>query len=169
MIRLVVILLALGAAACASSGAVPRPFPSPGVAPSASSAIPAAAPAGASDGYSIAGTALSLRGAPYRNGGADPAGFDCSGFVWYVLAQHGIQIGRTVGEQYRAGHGVDAARLQPGDLVFFNTGGSGPSHVGIAIGGDEFVHAPSSKGEVRVERLGSAYWAGRFVGARSFR
>jgi len=117
----------------------------------------------------IAGTALSFRGAPYRNGGADPAGFDCSGFVHYVLARHGIAVGRTVSEQYRAGHSVEAARLEPGDLVFFNTSGTGPSHVGVAIGGDEFVHAPSSTGEVRVERLGSSYWAGRFVGARSFK
>jgi peptidoglycan endopeptidase LytE len=169
MIRLVVILLALGTAGCASSGAVPRPFPTPGAPPSSSPARPPARPAGTADGYSIAGTALSFRGAPYRNGGADPAGFDCSGFVWYVLAQHGIQIGRTVSEQYRVGHNVDAAWLQPGDLVFFNTSGNGPSHVGIAIGGDEFVHAPSSSGEVRVERLGSSYWAGRFVGGRSFR
>ncbi|OFW07301.1 MAG: hypothetical protein A3H96_17425 [Acidobacteria bacterium RIFCSPLOWO2_02_FULL_67_36] len=169
MARALVILFALGTAACVSSGAVPRPFPSPGTPAASPGAAPAARPAASRDGYSIAGTALSFRGAPYRNGGADPAGFDCSGFVHYVLARHGIAVGRTVSEQYRAGHSVEAARLEPGDLVFFNTSGTGPSHVGVAIGGDEFVHAPSSTGEVRVERLGSSYWAGRFVGARSFK
>jgi cell wall-associated NlpC family hydrolase len=169
MVRLVALFLAVGTAACASSGAFPRPFPRPGGPGPAPANEPAAPPAGSRDGYSIAGTALSFRGAPYRNGGADPAGFDCSGFVYYVFARHGIRVGRTVTEQYHAGHAIDAGRLEPGDLVFFNTGGSGPSHVGIAIGGDEFVHAPSTNGEVRVERLGSGYWSGRFVGARSLK
>jgi cell wall-associated NlpC family hydrolase len=104
---------------------------------------------------------------PYRNGGTDPAGgFDCSGFVWYVFAQHGIAVPRTVVEQFRVGTTVDASALRAGDLVFFNTTGTNPSHVGIAIGGDQFVHAPSSTGEVRVERIGTSYWAGRFVGIR---
>jgi len=66
---------------------------------------------------------------------------------------------------YRAGRQVNGA-IEPGDLVFFSTVAPGASHVGIAIGGDEFVHAPSSTGEVRVERLGAAYWSTRFVGAR---
>jgi cell wall-associated NlpC family hydrolase len=61
---------------------------------------------------------------------------------------------------------VAPTELQPGDLVFFNTTGASPSHVGISIGGEQFVHAPSSTGEVRVERLGTSYWAGRLVGVR---
>ena len=105
------------------------------------------------DGYAIAGTALGLRGAPYRNGGSDPSGFDCSGFIWYVFGQHGIRVARTVGEQFREGTEVSADAVEPGDLLFFSTQGPGASHVGMAIGGDEFVHAPSSRGEVRVERL----------------
>jgi cell wall-associated NlpC family hydrolase len=103
---------------------------------------------------------------PYRNGGGDPAGFDCSGFVWYVFGQHGIQVPRTVAAQYRAGIEVGNNPLRAGDLVFFDTSGAGPSHVGILIGGDEFVHAPSTAGVVRVERLSSAYWGPRFAGAR---
>ena len=119
----------------------------------------------------ISGTALTLRGIPYRNGGSDPSGFDCSGFVWYVFGQHGIQLPRTVTEQAQAGSPVEPSTLQAGDLVFFDT--SGPSfarrhatHVGISIGGEEFVHAPSTTGQVRVERLGSSYWSSRFLEAR---
>ena len=118
-------------------------------------------------GYGVTGTALSLRGAPYRNGGSDPSGFDCSGFVQYVFGQNGVSVPRTVTDQFRAGRSIDAAQqLEPGDLVFFTTVSSGASHVGIAIGGDEFVHAPSGTGEVRVERLSRPYWSTRFVGAR---
>jgi cell wall-associated NlpC family hydrolase len=117
-------------------------------------------------GYSVAGTALALRGAPYRDGGSDPSGFDCSGFVRYVFSQHGVSVPRTVTDQFRAGHQVAGAQLEPGDLVFFATVAPGASHVGIAIGGDEFVHAPSGRGEVRVERMSAPYWSTRFVGAR---
>jgi cell wall-associated NlpC family hydrolase len=117
-------------------------------------------------GYGVAGTALSLRGAPYRNGGSDPGGFDCSGFVKYVFGQNGVAVPRTVTDQYRAGRQVPGPQVEPGDLLFFSTVGPGASHVGIAIGGDEFVHAPSSTGEVRVERMSASYWATRFVGAR---
>jgi cell wall-associated NlpC family hydrolase len=117
-------------------------------------------------GYAVAGTALSLRGSPYRSGGSDPGGFDCSGFIWYVFARHGVSVPRTVEEQYQAGREVRPEALAAGDLVFFDTTGSGVSHVGMVIGGDEFVHAPSSRGQVRVERVSSSYWAPRFVGAR---
>jgi cell wall-associated NlpC family hydrolase len=114
----------------------------------------------------LSGTALKLRGAPYRNGGADPNGFDCSGFVWYVFAQHGLSLPRTVEDQFRAGGAVPTPDLLAGDLVFFSTTAPGASHVGIVVGGDWFVHAPSGSGVVRVERLGTPYWASRFIGAR---
>jgi cell wall-associated NlpC family hydrolase len=117
-------------------------------------------------GYQVTGTALRLRGAPYQNGGSDPAGFDCSGFVKYVFGENGVSVPRTVGDQFRSGRNVDAQQLQAGDLVFFSTVSPGASHVGIVIGGDEFVHAPSGAGEVRVERLSASYWSRRFVGAR---
>ena len=175
MRRLLMVLLALGTAACASTGAVPQPFPvpnGPAAPPPTEPAPESTAPAPArADGYEISGAALSLRGAPYRNGGSDPSGFDCSGFVWYVFDQQGVRLPRTVSEQFQAGTGVDPRDLRAGDLVFFDTiHGNGArqfaTHVGIVIGGDEFVHAPSSTGEVRVERLASTYWAPRFVGAR---
>ena len=156
------LLLTLLAAGCASSGAVPAPFPVPGPSPSALPAdIPSDLPRPA-----VVGTALSLQGAPYRNGGTDPSGFDCSGFVTYVFAQQGLALPRTVLEQYDAGRDVPSASLTPGDLVFFSTVAPGASHVGIAISTDEFVHAPSSSGVVRVERLTAPYWSSRFVGVR---
>jgi cell wall-associated NlpC family hydrolase len=183
------VALAIVTSACASTGAVPRPFPVPTARTSAppppgnTASLPentaggptTPAPAGSAtprdrgsrfDGYALAGTALSLRGAPYRNGGTDPNGFDCSGFTQYVFLQYGIALPRDVREQYRKGTPVDAAQLAPGDLVFFATTAPDVSHVAIAIGGDEFVHAPSSTGVVRVEHIGTSYWAPKFVGAR---
>jgi cell wall-associated NlpC family hydrolase len=118
------------------------------------------------DGYALVGTALSLRGSPYRNGGTDPSGFDCSGFTQYVFGQYGISLPRDVREQYQAGKSVRPEELTAGDLLFFTTTDPGVSHVAIAVGGDEFVHAPSSSGVVRVEHLSSTYWAPRYVGAR---
>jgi cell wall-associated NlpC family hydrolase len=167
------LLTLLAASGCASTGAVPRPFPVPGEkpteAPPASIGTTGSVPATVPGGYAIAGTALALRGAPYRNGGADPSGFDCSGFIWYVFGQHGIRVPRTVTEQFRQGVDVSNGALEAGDLVFFNTEGRGASHVGMVIGGDEFVHAPSVRGDVRVERMSSGYWSSRYVGARRLR
>jgi|SRR5579864_3664753 len=178
--------IALLSSACASTGAVPRPFPgAPAIGgaeapppqhagtspPSATPSDGAGAPdtSGGVDGYALVGTALALRGVPYRNGGADPSGFDCSGFTQYVFAQHGVALSREVREQYHQGRPVDPRDLAPGDLVFFTTTESGASHVAIAVGGDEFVHAPSSTGVVRVERLSAAYWSQRYLGARTMR
>ena len=163
--------------ACASTGFVPRPFPVPGGtagAPPSTGAAPAppASPGSARggpspfDGYAVTGTALAFRGTPYRNGGADPKGFDCSGFTQYVFAQHGVSLPREVREQYRLGKSLKPNELSPGDLIFFSTTEAGVSHVAIAVGGDEFVHAPSSSGVVRVEHIGASYWSQRYLGAR---
>ena len=126
----------------------------------------AGGPPGSADGYSISSTALSFRGAPYRDGGADPAGFDCSGFVQYVFAQHGLTMPRDARRQYQLGHDVEMSSLAPGDLVFFTTVAPGASHVGIVVGGDQFVHAPSNNGVVRVDHLSAQYRSNRFVGAK---
>jgi cell wall-associated NlpC family hydrolase len=155
--------IALLSAACASTGGVPRPFPMPGGAPSASGRPAPPTPA---EGRAVVGTALQLRGAPYRNGGTDPTGFDCSGLTQYVFAKNGISLPRAVREQFQVGKQVPAEALAPGDLIFFSTVAPGPSHVAISIGGDEFIHAPSSSGVVRVEHLSAAYWARRYLGAR---
>jgi peptidoglycan DL-endopeptidase CwlO len=163
--------LALWSAACASTGATPKPFPRAGIPATApSSATPTPEPAHAAsssfDGYALVGTALALRGIPYRNGGTDPNGFDCSGFTRYVFAQHGIVLPRAVRDQFQFGKAVRPDELAAGDIVFFTTTDPGPSHVAIAIGGDQFVHAPSSTGVVRVEHLSSSYWSPRYIGAR---
>jgi cell wall-associated NlpC family hydrolase len=111
-------------------------------------------------------TALALRGVPYRNGGTTRDGFDCSGFTQYVFAQSGIALPRDVRTQFDQGEPVPLSFVEKGDLLFFTTVAPGPSHVGIAIGGGEFVHAPSSDGVVRVERIDASYWTGRFIGAK---
>lgn len=155
--------------ACASTGAVPRPFPTPRTTTAATRPVPQPdrPPVDPPTGEGgVVGTALDLRGIPYRNGGTDPTGFDCSGFTQYVYARHGIGLPREVRDQFSVGSTVRPEALQPGDLLFFTTTAPGPTHVGIAVGGDEFVHAPSSTGVVRVERLGSSYWSSRYLGAR---
>src|SRR5262245_17608078 len=141
-------------AGCASTGAVPRPFPVPGGAPTGGGGTDPAAPnappssnsaslpPGSTDGYSISSTALALRGAPYRDGGDTPTGFDCSGFVQYVFAQHGVSVPRDVRRQFRVGTQVDTTTLSPGDLVFFTTVAPGASHVGITVGGVQMIPAP---------------------------
>ncbi len=162
---LLVIAAAVVASACASTGAVPRPFPTPGPGPQTRTTDSTNPPI-VIDTYAVTGTALALRGTPYRDGGSDPSGFDCSGFVQYVFGQHGIALPRDVKAQFRSGEQVRPGDLEPGDLIFFTTVTQGASHVGVAISGDEFVHAPSSTGVVRVERLSAPYWSRRFVGAR---
>ena len=159
-----IVVLAAVAGACASSGATPSPFPGAAT-PSVRTPGTSTAPVLTSE---LVGTALALRGTPYRNGGADVTGFDCSGFVQFVFAQHGLGMPRTVSEQYEGGRKIRPNELQPGDLVFFRTSGHDTSHVGIALGDDAFVHAPSSTGVVRVEMISAKYWASRFVGARRY-
>jgi cell wall-associated NlpC family hydrolase len=182
--------IALMAAACASSNAVPRPFPGAPIASAprrpaepkppelpgpavATAPPPAAAPAPLTshryDGRAVAEYALAFRGVPYRFGGSDPAGFDCSGLVHYVFAQYGVSVPRIVEEQWEVGDKIKPSDIKPGDLLFFSTKGPGATHVGIALDSERFVHAPNSTGVVRVEMLSSGYWGSRYVGARRIR
>ncbi len=112
--------------------------------------------------------ALSLLGVNYRFGGNSPdGGLDCSGLVRHVFQETlGRVLPRRSEEISREGQPIDAGQLKPGDLVFFNTVRRTFSHVGIYIGNGQFVHAPSTGGQVRVEALGAQYWARRFDGAR---
>jgi cell wall-associated NlpC family hydrolase len=112
--------------------------------------------------------ALALLGVHYRAGGRAPAtGFDCSGLVRHVfLEAQGVSLPDTSREMSRVGATVRRESMQPGDLVFYNTLKRAFSHVGIYLGDNRFIHAPSTGSEVRIENMDSPYWATRFNGAR---
>ncbi|MEW5981300.1 MAG: C40 family peptidase [Acidobacteriota bacterium] len=130
-------------------------------------AHPVAAPSGPAGGRAVASTALDLVGVPYRPGGSDPTvGFDCSGLVAYVFARLGYSVPRVVEQQFDVGRRIKADQIRPGDLLFFETSGRGPTHVAIALDRESFVHAPKEGGAVRIERLSSSYWSRRFLAAR---
>ena len=161
------LVLAAVASACAartSPSAFPHPAPFPGAGSSAP--VGTEVPSGPSLPALIQ-TALSLEGTPYQWGGDQPStGFDCSGFVQYVLGQHNIAAPRTAAEQFLIGKQVEFGQIRAGDLVFFSTVAPGASHVGLAVSSEEFVHAPAANGVVRVERVRASYWLTRYVGAR---
>lgn len=117
---------------------------------------------------SLALEAMSLVGIHYKLGGTSPEkGLDCSGLVRYVFREaHGTELPRTSSEISRVGEKIDKKDLQPGDLVFFNTLRRAFSHVGIYLGDNKFIHAPSSGGAVRIESMDLGYWKSRFNGAR---
>ncbi len=118
-------------------------------------------------GSKILAEAQKYLGTPYVYGGASPSGFDCSGFVYYVLKQFGLSPYRTPADQYKMGTSVSKAELKPGDIVFFaGTYASGISHVGIYAGNGQFIHSPNSRSTVSYSDLSSGYWANHYYGAR---
>ena len=153
-----------GPALAAPEGADPLPH-SPAttsvVAPSASTPEPDAA-------MSLIEQGLEYLGVPYRFGGTSPEkGFDCSGFVMSVFRNAlGLELPRSAREMAREGERVSLTELKPGDLVFFNTMRRAFSHVGIYLGDNRFLHAPSRGGGVRIEDMRDRYWSARFNGAR---
>ena len=157
-------LLTLATVACGATTAVPRPFPVPGSSDSRTASPEDEIPG--IEGRAVAETALSLTGRPYRLGGSDPTGFDCSGLVQYVFAQHGFGTPRVVEQQVQLGRRLDTDEIGPGDLVFFRVDSRRPSHVGIAIDATRFVHAPRTGSRVRVDALDAPYWRKRYVEAR---
>ena len=112
--------------------------------------------------------ARSLIGVPYKYGGNSPdSGFDCSGFVGHVFKRSwGISLPRSAPQISRLGKPVKLAQLREGDLVFYDTNKQAFSHVGIFLGDDRFIHAPSSGGSVRVENMDLDYWRKHYNGAR---
>jgi hypothetical protein len=166
--RLVVTVpLAVLLAACGGKGYRPDPFPEARRAPrSPDPAHVGTAGGGTAAGGSAFTLARALVGTPYRSGGATPSGFDCSGLIYYVFGQAGMNVPRTVRDLFNASASVDREAITEGDLVFFRTNGRRISHVGIANGNGSFIHAPTSRGVVRVDELSSNYWARRFAGAR---
>jgi cell wall-associated NlpC family hydrolase len=134
---------------------------------------PAAPPAPPDEGAVIAAVAASLVGKPYQFGGADAAGFDCSGLALYAHERVGLSIPRTAVAQRRAARPVPLAQLAPGDLVFFHIRARGVDHVGIYAGEGRFIHAPRAGQAVAYADLSHGFYArhlrsaGRFWNSRT--
>jgi cell wall-associated NlpC family hydrolase len=110
----------------------------------------------------VVAVALSQLNTPYVWGGAAPGGFDCSGLVMWAYAQVGVALPHSSYAQYGYGVPVSRDQLAPGDLVFFD----GLGHVGIYIGGDQFVHAPHTGDVVKISSLDEDWYSQNYVGAR---
>ena len=120
-------------------------------------------------GAEIARAAVALVGTPYHFGGADQAGFDCSGLAVYVYERAGIEIPRTAAAQQRAALPVPLAQLAPGDLVFFHIRSRRVDHVGVYAGDGRFIHAPRAGGAVTYADLRAGFYAQHLAGAGRFR
>ncbi|HEV2439946.1 MAG TPA: NlpC/P60 family protein, partial [bacterium] len=129
-------------------------------------AVHSVTPARAALAARVRSSALGYLGTPYVWGGTTPSGVDCSGLVYLVYSPYVANLPRTSYDQWAAGVAVGRAELAPGDLVFFNTDGSGASHVGIYIGDGQFVHPAASTQRVVVDRLDAAYYVIHYLGAR---
>ncbi|MCU0847840.1 MAG: C40 family peptidase [Spirochaetes bacterium] len=117
---------------------------------------------------SIVVTAKRYIGVKYKKGGVSPAGFDCSGYVWYVYNKNGIDLPRTSHKQFYAGKKISIRQAKPGDLIFFNTTGKSLSHVGIYLGGTKFIHSPRSGKKVSYADINNKYWKRRYAGSVTF-
>lgn len=117
--------------------------------------------------HAVIKTAKNMLGVKYRYGGTSPSrGFDCSGLVQYSHKAAGIHLPRTTGLQYKAAKPISRRYLKAGDLVFFKTSVSrAVSHVGIYLGNNKFIHAPSSGKRVKISSMKEKYWRKRFTGA----
>lgn len=115
-------------------------------------------------------TAERFIGVPYRWGGESTVdGFDCSGLTMVVYQLNGLELPRTSADQWRTGRPVGPHEMSQGDLVFFSTRGGGRvSHVGIYLGGDTFLHAPSRGNPIQTASLSSDYYRARYLGGRSY-
>jgi peptidoglycan DL-endopeptidase CwlO len=131
-----------------------------GIVPTTTDGAPIAPPPPSQYG-GVVGVAMQYLGTPYVWGGAEPGGFDCSGFVQFVYNQVGVSLPHHAASQYGYGTPVGLSDLQPGDLVFFD----GLAHVGIYIGGGQFIHAPHTGDFVKISLL-SGYYLSNWVGAR---
>jgi cell wall-associated NlpC family hydrolase len=155
----------LNAEALSSEAAAPALDPTAlgNSSPSSDPSIPVAPPADASKAAQVVAIAMQYLGVPYVWGAASPsAGFDCSGLTMYVFAQVGVSLPHYAAAQYGMGVPVSRDQLQPGDLVFFR----GLGHMGMYIGGGNFIHAPHTGDVVKISSLFEPYYASTWVGAR---
>jgi cell wall-associated NlpC family hydrolase len=130
-------------------------------------ASPGAHLRGGLSGERLVGTARQALGVRYQFAGNSPReGFDCSGLVHWAFQKNGVSVPRSTGALYAQGHRVKKRDLLPGDLVFFDITGAGPSHVGIYSGGGRMVHAPSTGGKVQEVSIEIKYWVRRFLSGR---
>jgi hypothetical protein len=115
-------------------------------------------------------TARRFIGIPYRWGGTTAKnGFDCSGLTMVSYRLNGLNLPRVSRSQYKAGRWVAKSKLRPGDLVFFATkGGKRVTHVGMYAGNGEFIHAPRTGKNVRIEKLSNKFFAKTYVGGRTY-
>jgi cell wall-associated NlpC family hydrolase len=172
--RLVVAMLALGAASAMADIAPPAAVDGPDRSVAASGMLAAIDGEGEfAGGYAaraqdLISLGMDYLGIRYRLGGTRPeTGLDCSGLVQNVFRNAlGLDLPRTAREMARMGNKIGYQDLKPGDLVFFNTMRRAFSHVGIYVGEGRFLHAPASGGAVRLEQIDKGYWTRRFNGAR---
>jgi peptidoglycan endopeptidase LytE len=141
-------------------------LPGPATATQTGAAATRRAPATSSRGVALVTMARRFLGTPYRWGATGNGAFDCSGFLYAMFRQMGITLPRTSSAMFRVGRRVPRSDLRPGDLVFFTTYAPGASHVGIYIGGNNFIHASSAGRGVRIDALSKPYYNARFIGAR---
>jgi cell wall-associated NlpC family hydrolase len=123
-----------------------------------------AAPSSSKGGQAIVDTAMKYLGVPYVWGGTSPSGFDCSGLVQYVCKKNGISVPRVAASQRNVGKSVSRQNLQPGDLVFFSSGGR-VSHVGIYVGNGNMIHAPQTGDVVKISSIETSYRVSHYAGA----
>ena len=148
------VVLAAGLVACAGQSAIKSQSQTPAGAGQASTNV----------GQRAASIAVHQVGVPYRYGGSAPTGFDCSGLVHYSYQQAGKAVARTTGQLWNSTSVVDHRDMRPGDVLFFRIEGK-MSHVGIYIGDNRFVHAPSSGKSVSVESLSSDFYRSALIRA----
>ncbi|NLY79660.1 MAG: C40 family peptidase [Lysinibacillus sp.] len=111
-------------------------------------------------------TASQYLGVRYKYGGTTTSGFDCSGFVRKVFSDFGIELPRTAALMYEVGEPVEIGEIRPGDLLFYNTSGSGISHVAIYYGEGKIIHSQTDIGVSFSDFFDQYYWFDRFVGAK---
>jgi hypothetical protein len=139
-------------------GSIPKPEPSPQVASVTDSHLDEL----------LAEKVKPLLGTPYVWGGSTTKGFDCSGFTQYVYRSLGIDLPRTAGQQFGKGTPVSVNSMEPGDLIFFDTGGGSISHVGIYMGNGKMAHAASGQGEVVINTIDWYLSHYRVVGVKRY-